>query len=219
MPRGNQEYSLGSSRTSILLALSPLPSSHTPYDLPAGTAKDSQHSGSPPHNPATASHDSKGQQAPGKSSQPEADGQLVKAEGRALGAVDSSVYGGYAAAVGWPTVALILLAFTGGQALLTATDYWLSQWARAAPEQQSDSRWLWVYGAMTGAVGGAARLPCCSAALDLMLIGCLLALSACPSACLPAYIHSSSAQHHTSLLPPPPRRWWLWACSARCSSS
>jgi hypothetical protein len=81
-------------------------------------------------------------------------GQLVKAEQRQLGAVDSSVYRGYAAAIGWPTCAAILLAFLSGQTLMTMTDFWLSSWARAAPEEQGQARWLWVYAAMTGGVGG-----------------------------------------------------------------
>lgn len=88
-------------------------------------------------------------------------GQLTTAEHRERGALKSSVYFQYIAAMGGGEVAVMTAALLAGQAAWIMSEWWLAQWSGSSPtEQQSNLAWWlgWYCALVAGAAAAAAAL-------------------------------------------------------------
>jgi hypothetical protein len=47
---------------------------------------------------------------------------------------------------------VIIIAFFAGQAAYLASEWWLSLWSRASPDNQKQLSWVWVYALLTALV-------------------------------------------------------------------
>ncbi|KAL6756466.1 P-loop containing nucleoside triphosphate hydrolase protein [Haematococcus lacustris] len=79
-------------------------------------------------------------------------GRLVMSEGRAVGTVRWTVYLQYTRQLGSWASLLIVAVVLAAQASYLAGEWWLSIWSQTAPAAQSEIKWLWVYGLLTGLV-------------------------------------------------------------------
>lgn len=128
-----------------------------------------------------------------KSNKGSRSGKLTVKEDRAEGSVTWAVYGALLKRLGAFPVIACALGLLGGQALYLYSEYWLSQWASADPEDQQDIKWVWVY-----AIFAATVLIISILRAQLFFWASLRASTALHDAALNRLLHAPLSFFHTN---------------------
>ena len=79
-------------------------------------------------------------------------GKLVMVEDRDTGSVTWKVYWGLLKEFGLVSAITVSVLLLLGQAIFIYGDYWLAKWASSDPEEQKESKWIWVYAIFVAAL-------------------------------------------------------------------
>jgi ABC-type multidrug transport system fused ATPase/permease subunit len=120
-------------------------------------------------------------------------GKLIVKEDRAEGSVTWGVYGALLKRLGAFPVIACTAGLLGGQAIYLYSEYWLSQWASASPQDQRDVKWVWVY-----AIFAATVLIISILRAQLFFWASLRASTALHDAALNQLLHAPLSFFHTN---------------------